>query len=148
MNGRFRLIMLLSRPMKRMLIISITLYFAAGCAAEIGDDCDYDVDCSPNMDRNCDNSQPGGYCLTIGCSPDECPSEAVCVEFTPPCPEYEDESKCRMIEPNRERTYCMKHCKSNGSCRSNYTCVEVDKIEATIIDQEKNKSKICVPKNQ
>ena len=132
--------------MKRFWIIA-SLFCAAGCAPEIGDECSYDADCSPNLDRNCDRSQPGGYCLIIGCDPDECPSEAVCVEFTTPCPTGTSEETCEQIEPNRGRTYCLEHCKSEGDCRSQYTCA--DPIEAglfaEIIDFDPNGSKICVP---
>ena len=125
-----------------------------GCKNEIGDECELDVDCSPNMDRNCDNSQPGGYCLIIGCGPDECPSEASCVEFTTPCPTgegYEETAewdKCGLIEPNRGRTYCLKHCNSNKNCRGAYQCIEAEKLEASVIDFRGNRTKICVPKRK
>lgn len=118
---------------------------AAGCAAEIGDDCGYDIDCSPSMDRTCDRGQPGGYCLIIGCDPDECPGEAVCVEFTTPCPEGTEDEVCQQIEPNRGRTYCLRHCKSEGGCRKRYTCADPEDLFATIIDLDPNGSKVCVP---
>ena len=118
---------------------------AAACAAEIGDDCGYDIDCSPSMDRNCDRSQPGGYCLIIGCTSDECPGEAVCVEFTTPCPEGTDGGVCDQIEPNRGRTYCLRHCKSDKGCRSRYSCMVPEDLAATIIDLDPNGEKICVP---
>jgi len=124
----------------------------SGCASEIGDDCSYDADCSPNMDRQCDRGQPGGYCLVIGCGPDECPKESVCIEFTTPCPEapegvdggvYED---CELITPNRGRTYCLKHCKKNSDCRKKYQCVEANSLYGTIIDFDSNRSRVCVPR--
>jgi hypothetical protein len=125
-------------------------FLAAACAAEIGDECDYDYDCSPNMERTCDLSQPAGYCLIIGCDPDSCPGEAVCVEFVTPCPEGAgdagiDQEKCDQIEPNRTRDYCLKHCGSNGDCRSDYVCVDVAKLRASVIDLKNSKSKVCVP---
>ena len=139
--------------MKRTLNIFLLLSaFTAACNAKIGDDCELDVDCSPNMDRNCDNSQPNGYCLVIGCGPDECPGEASCVEFTTPCPAgegYEDDAewdKCGLIEANRGRTYCLKHCRSNNHCRGGYECVGVGKLSASIIDFHGDYTKICVPK--
>lgn len=132
--------------MRNIIFSVFCLVFAAGCNAEIGDECQYDVDCSANMDRNCDRSQPGGYCLIIGCEPDECPGEAVCVEFTSPCPIGLDEEACRRIEANRGRTYCLKHCKSKGNCRSNYSCEEPDEVSAAIVDFETQKRKVCVPK--
>jgi hypothetical protein len=142
---------LFSVAMKKLALILSTLFLISACAAEIGDACDYDVDCSPNMDRNCDRSQPGGYCLIIGCGPDECPSEAVCAEFTTPCPsDYADSDagleSCDLIEPNRGRTYCMRHCNSESDCdRKKYQCLEVDDLGATVIDFKSKKHKICVP---
>ncbi len=133
----------------------MTLLFAAFCSScknEIGDECELDAECSPNMDRNCDRSQPGGYCLIIGCGPDECPEEASCVEFTTPCPTgegYEEDAewnKCGLIEPNRGRTYCLKYCNSDKSCRSGYKCVKASKLSASIIDFTGDRSKICVPR--
>jgi hypothetical protein len=117
------------------------------------------------MDRNCDHSQPGGYCLIIGCSPDECPSESLCVEFTTPCPVGEGYGepgvdigaemaavndagvdKCRIISPNRGRTYCLRHCRKNSDCRSKYQCVEPKILSASILDFDTKRTKICVPK--
>jgi hypothetical protein len=133
----------------------------AGCDVEIGDSCSYDVDCSPNMDRNCDRNQPRGYCLILSCDPDTCPSEAVCIEFTAPCPDGTDEGTCDQIEENRERTYCLRHCGGGGDCRTGYQCLlpEGNTVEgetyslpvlenATIIDLDYNPEKewgICVP---
>jgi len=129
--------------------ISMGLLVAA-CANEIGDECDYDYDCSPNMERTCDLGQPGGYCLIIGCEPNSCPEESICVEFVTPCPEGTgnpeiDEEKCEQIEPNRSRKYCLKHCGSDGDCRSEYECVEVAQLRGTVIDTGTSKSEVCVP---
>ena len=140
--------------MKKLLVIFASVFLGAACGAEIGDGCDWDVDCSPNMDRNCDRSQPGGYCLIIGCGPDECPPEAVCVEFTTPCPsDYQGEEAlegleeaCELIEPNRGRTYCLKHCDSKSDCdRKKYKCTAVEELWGTVIDFETNKDMVCVP---
>jgi hypothetical protein len=140
-------------PMKRIFPIAmLSAGLLISCAAKIGDDCELDVDCSPSMERNCDNSQPNGYCLIIGCGPDECPKEASCVEFTTPCPVgegYEAEAewdKCGLIEPNRGRTYCLKRCHSNKGCRPSYECVEVKDLSAAVIDFEGNYTEICVPR--
>ncbi len=116
-----------------------------GCEAEIGDRCSYDADCSVMMDRNCDQGQPGGYCLVIGCAADECPREAVCVEFTTPCPEGTPEQECEQIEPNRGRTYCLRHCRNGDGCRKNYSCVAPDSLYARIVDLSPRGAKICVP---
>jgi hypothetical protein len=139
--------------MKRLtfIVISILIPLFAACKPEIGDECTYDADCSANMDRYCDSSQPGGYCLIIGCGPDECPEEASCVNFTTPCPTgqgYEEDAepdKCSIIEPNRGRPYCMRHCSGNGDCRSGYRCIEPEILDGAIIDFSGGKTKICVP---
>jgi hypothetical protein len=131
--------------MRHVIIILVLFTFALACDADIGDGCEIDVDCSPNMDRACDTSQPGGYCLVIGCGPDECPGGAVCVEFTTPCPEDMDPDKCQLIEPNRGRTYCIKHCRKNSHCRKKYDCEEPEAFSAAIIDFETSKTKVCVP---
>jgi hypothetical protein len=139
----------------------LVLLAAGGCTSEIGDSCGYDVDCSPNMDRNCDRNQPGGYCLILGCEPDICPGEAVCVEFTTPCPDGTASETCEQIEENRARTYCLRHCKNDKGCRSKYECLlpEGNTVEgsayslplleyATIIDLDYNPGKkwgVCVP---
>lgn len=135
----------------------------AGCSAEIGDECQANSDCSLNYDRTCDFHQPGGYCLIIGCEPNSCPEEASCVEFITPCPEPFDgagpdlngnNAECDEIEPNRKRTYCLKHCNKNDDCRSNYDCVgvadsgEPNTIPQAAIIDDSSKSKICVPKER
>jgi hypothetical protein len=147
---------------RRLCQIAVLLALAgAGCSAEIGDSCSYDVDCSPNMDRNCDRNQPSGYCLILSCDPDTCPSEAVCIEFTTPCPDGTEGETCEQIEENRERTYCLRHCTDGGDCRSGYECLlpEGNTVEgeaytlpslesATIIDLDYNPENewgICVP---
>jgi hypothetical protein len=135
------------RLMRYGLIISILSAVIAACGNEIGDECSADVDCSPNMDRNCDTNQPGGYCLIIDCGPDECPGEAVCVEFTTPCPQDMEEEDCQLIEPNRGRYFCLKHCKKNSDCRGKYTCIEPQDLSANIIDFDTKRTKICVPKS-
>src|SRR5437773_953709 len=55
----------------------------AACGKKIGDECQTSVDCSPNGDRSCDRSQPGGYCTIDGCDQRSCPEDSVCVRFFP-----------------------------------------------------------------
>lgn len=54
-----------------------------GCGHNIGDGCSINTDCSPNNDRTCDLSQPGGYCTIEGCDQSSCPSDSACVRFFP-----------------------------------------------------------------
>ncbi len=130
--------------------------FALGCNAKIGDGCSYDVDCSPDGDRICDNSQPGGYCLILTCSPDQCPEEAVCVEFVTPSPEWDaggdtDNAGAlyEQLEPNRIRTYCLRRCKTDGGCRGAYHCARGGELEVElgglIIDSRYAERGVCVP---
>jgi hypothetical protein len=63
--------------------IAFTLVLGAGCGHNIGDGCSINTDCSPNNDRECDMSQPGGYCTIEGCDQSSCPSDSACVRFFP-----------------------------------------------------------------
>src|SRR5436190_23330379 len=68
-------------PGLRLAALAALLALAGAGDAEIGDDCSLSSDCSPQGDRICDVSSPGGYCTIIGCDFDTCPGEAVCVRF-------------------------------------------------------------------
>lgn len=74
-----------------------------GCAAEVGDTCTTNTDCGAEL--FCDGSMAGGYCTRSPCAANECPEEAVCIQF-------DDNS-----------TFCMKRCESDGDCRNEYVCV-------------------------
>lgn len=118
-----------------------------GCQNRIGDGCGSSTDCSVTGDRQCDLSQPGGYCTVFACDPDTCP-EGACVEWR--------------FNPSRTaETWCMKTCGGDGDCRAEYWCQlpeditstgEVDENQfptervARIIDLEGNRAtaKICV----
>ena len=132
--------------MRYALLISTFLVLLTGCAAEIGDDCTFDADCSPDLDRTCDAEQPSGYCLVGGCAPNSCPKESSCVEFTSPCPDGTDTDACELIEPNRKRTYCLQHCKDDGDCRSEYACTEPAELDAEIIEPDTTQTRICSPR--
>jgi hypothetical protein len=56
---------------------------APACGKEIGDSCSTNVDCAQDGTRDCDLSQPGGYCTVNGCDEKSCPSEAVCIRIFP-----------------------------------------------------------------
>jgi hypothetical protein len=118
---------------------------AAGCGHEIGDSCTISSECSPNGDRICDISQPGGYCTVIGCDADSCPEESVCVRFFPvgnasiscdPQTEDFDTDACTADElctlagycapRNAEVRFCMKQCGGGDDCRGEYECRDKD----------------------
>lgn len=129
----------------RPLLLALVLAAAAGCGAEIGDECFASTDCSTTGDRVCDQSQYEGYCTILGCDHDTCPEEAVCVRFfvgefgNRPCdpvledlPSSDGEDRCGLDElctlggqcvPRAaEARYCMKACADGGDCRDGYEC--------------------------
>jgi hypothetical protein len=71
-----------ARSLGRTLGLAAVLAFAA-CGRNIGDNCTTNPDCSPNGDRTCDLSQPGGYCTIEGCDQTSCPDNSACVRFFP-----------------------------------------------------------------
>ena len=134
--------------MRRAMILGLLgLAAAGGCKQHIGDKCNSSTDCSVTGERQCDLSQPGGYCTVFSCDPDTCP-EGACVEW-------------RFIPSRTAETWCMKTCDTTDNCRLQYSCVfpgEIttegtfdpnlpsDERVARIIDLEtfKAEAKICV----
>lgn len=124
----------------RSIVLAFSLASLAACGNQIGDSCSLSSDCSPQGDRICDVSSPGGYCTIFGCDHDSCPGGAVCVRFFSaetdmPCdPETEDlgTDDCTMDEictlsgycvpRTAEMRFCMKKCKGDGDCRQDYEC--------------------------
>jgi hypothetical protein len=114
----------------------LALVFPA-CGKDIGDECSTNIDCASDGTRDCDLSQPGGYCTMNGCDEKSCPDEAVCVRIFP----YETPgSACSATQPCQagdiclpdgfcvprlaERRYCEKKCGGDGDCRGGYVCRE------------------------
>jgi len=125
----------------------LALLALVGCKQSIGDSCANSTDCSVTGERQCDLSQPGGYCTVFSCDPDTCP-EGVCVEW-------------RFIPSRTAETWCMKTCNSSSNCRVQYSCVfpaditqsggfdpnlPLEDRVARIIDlnRDQAESKICV----
>jgi hypothetical protein len=118
---------------------------AAGCTPHIGDRCNLNTDCSISNTRQCDNSQPNGYCTIFNCAPNSCPDNAACVAFqasVPGCP-YDDYSS-----PARStRSFCMQTCHSDSDCRTGdgYVCLWVTQLEVSAVVIDSNTSeRICV----
>ena len=124
-------------PKSAVLLVVLAL-LAPACGKEIGDPCATNVDCQQDQTRDCDLSQPGGYCTLLGCDEKLCPSEAVCIRVFPyetpgaPC---QADSDCKSadllclpeglcVPRASERRYCERSCGSNGDCRSGYVCRE------------------------
>jgi hypothetical protein len=122
------------RLMRRTLVLALAL---AACGRSIGDDCETNVQCDPQGARQCDLSQPGGYCTVEGCDISSCPDDAVCVRFFPiealtmdcsagpdVCSGRDiclpDEKFC--VDSRLEHRFCMKPCEGDGDCREGYVC--------------------------
>ncbi len=116
---------------KRILYVvagTLVLDFAA-CQAKIGDGCESNVDCSPDGDRICDLSQPGGYCTVPDCEVGTCPDNAVCVMFGTGA---------------HTRTWCMKACHSDGDCRKLYYCAPHSNDVGQVIDEGREDTGYCI----
>jgi hypothetical protein len=116
----------------RFLVIgALSVGIAAACAPQIGDECSDALDCSVDGTRVCDTTQRGGYCLIPGCRANECPEEAICVQFG---------------ELERARTFCMQHCSSAGDCRGAYACRAPEEMgfPSMIVDEDPAGSKFCI----
>jgi len=134
--------------MRRATISLLAVLALTGCKMHIGDGCGNSVDCSVTGERQCDLSQPGGYCTIFACDADTCP-EGACVEW-------------RFVPSRTAETWCMKTCDDTRDCRrSEYSCVlpanitqsggfsenlPIEERVARIIDLNifKAEAKICV----
>ncbi|MDH4281228.1 MAG: hypothetical protein OEV36_01120 [Myxococcales bacterium] len=103
--------------MRRFILFLLAGLAGAGCKNNIGDSCANSTDCSVTGERQCDLSQPGGYCTVFACDPDTCPQGA-CVEW-------------RYIPSRTAETWCMKTCNDDGNCRVQYSCVFPEEISAS-----------------
>jgi hypothetical protein len=114
------------KPSPLALVLFFVAASAVGCAPAIGDECDTALDCSSQGSRQCDRTQPNGYCTILGCERGTCPEDSVCVKFG----------------PDLERiavTYCMASCETDSDCRSDegYECTtqtSFENGEATVLD--------------
>ena len=93
---------------------------ANACSKHIGDQCAQNIECSLNADRTCDTTQPNGYCTVVDCDPNQCPDNALCVEFD-------------SNTPRLARRYCVESCanpndpqhRGDGNCGSGDVCLPV-----------------------
>lgn len=101
---------------------------APACGKEIGDSCSTNVDCNQDGTRDCDLSQPGGYCTVNGCDEKSCPSEAVCIRIFPyevsrPACQYDSDARfcpagTGVCQPDNA---CA--CGQDSDCTSDGLCV-------------------------
>src|SRR5262245_31226593 len=124
-------------------VIFLALPIVAACGDKIGDGCHSSIDCSITGGRQCDISQPGGYCTVEACDNKNCPDESICVRFYPTrflsqaCspatdPAAAPETTCAADEvclsnglcaPRAsERRFCALKCSNDGDCRDQYEC--------------------------
>jgi hypothetical protein len=131
-------------PVPRTLALACSLaLLLLGCGKEIGDSCQTNIDCDQNSTRDCDLSQPGGYCTVYGCDEKSCPGGSVCVRFfsylfsTTTCQSDADcaaealclpDSPAPLCVPRLSEQYCVKTCGSNGDCRGGYQCQTAGQI--------------------
>jgi hypothetical protein len=120
------------------LLLVVAATAGAGCRREIGDECKTAADCNPNGSRQCDATQPGGYCTIQGCDEKSCPEEAACIRYFPaqyltkPCDPEAADTGCTADEvcldeglcarQSTELRYCAKSCSSGDDCRGGYEC--------------------------
>jgi len=118
---------------------------AAGCLPKIGDHCTTSLDCSQTGQRQCDITQPNGYCTYFNCEPDNCPDSAACVAFNnsldPACGTVNSGG-----EPRFERTFCMAPCNQDSDCRAEYVCVSPTERGGLAIDVVHPHDKVCLVK--
>jgi hypothetical protein len=120
----------------RFVLILFALVVSA-CGHEIGDACSTNVDCAQDGTRDCDLSQPGGYCTVTGCDEYSCPSGSVCIRIFPfesatqSCGGDGDCDSNSLCLPDgvcaprvSERRFCERKCGSNDDCRGGYICRE------------------------
>jgi hypothetical protein len=86
---------------------------AAACGKDIGDDCKTNVDCAQDGTRDCDLSQPGGYCTINGCDEKFCPSGSICIRIFP----YEAEGNtfCDWVPRNQSSQNQSAACSGDQS---------------------------------
>jgi len=110
-------------------VFVLFVLLAPACGKEIGDSCSTNVDCNQDGTRDCDLSQPGGYCTVNGCDEKSCPSEAVCVRIFP----YE-------VSVSRPA------CQLDSDCRAGVgLCQHPDDICGCTQDSDCTADGLCVP---
>jgi len=104
---------------------------APACGKKIGDSCSTNVDCAQDGTRDCDLSQPGGYCTVNGCDEKSCPSEAVCIRIFP----YEV-----------SRPACQLDATQGSNCPVGAgKCLQPDGVCGCTTDSDCTSDSLCVP---
>lgn len=119
---------------------------AAGCTPEIGDKCVVSTDCSTQGDRQCDTSQPGGYCTKLNCVGESCPDDAACVLFDAAIPGCGYNDRSGPLGSRMARSFCVAKCTAQSDCRDDYVCASPRTApwNAMILDRDQGK-RGCLP---
>ena len=118
--------------LKSTLFFALLSLLAPACGKEIGDSCSTNVDCNQDGLRDCDLSQPGGYCTVNGCDEISCPSEAVCIRTFP----YKvTRPTCQYSPVDSANPVCPA---GTGKCQSDNLC-------ACAQDSDCTSDGLCVP---
>lgn len=136
----------------------------SACGKQIGDECKVALDCQGQDDnRNCDISQPGGYCTVEGCDERSCPEESACIQFYPwpfltkecnpaaPTACTPDEiclSMGRCAPRATERRYCAYKCDDSGDCRDGYECRVAGTLGSMALTTSGGRINFCAPRAQ
>lgn len=114
-----------------------------GCQPSIGDHCVQSTDCSATGERQCDNSQPNGYCEILNCLPNKCPSGAGCIATNaePLGCTYDD----RHAPSRFSRQSCLKVCTEDSDCRigEGYACIAPKQYGLLVLDTDQTE-KVCL----
>ncbi|HEX3775299.1 MAG TPA: hypothetical protein VHV51_12595 [Polyangiaceae bacterium] len=144
-------------PALRNFLGLLGVAFAAGCTPKIGDQCTVSTDCSTQGDRICDITEPGGYCTVFGCEPDDCPDNALCVNFGTTLSVGDPGSAtspgtvlsgCTVSQNNSpyQRSFCLASCESDSDCRADYKCIEPETIGGVKADVSRSNKVCAVPR--
>ncbi len=87
-----------------VVIVIAVAAMLTGCEPQIGDACSDASDCPSGA--ICDRTVDQGFCTIEDCSPGDCPSEAVCIEYA------------------RHEAFCMRSCSDDDDCRRDHLCID------------------------
>jgi hypothetical protein len=127
----------LRRAYKLALVAGVGMSLGS-CTPSIGDKCVLSTDCSSRADRQCDTSQPDGYCTVFNCTGDGCPDKAACVLFNKSVPGCGYDDRAGGGGSRVARSSCVARCMSNSDCRGDYVCADPKRApwNALILDDD------------
>jgi len=149
---------------RAVLVMLLGLPLAA-CGKKIGDECKTAFDCNQtDVNRSCDISQPGGYCILEGCDQSSCPDEAACIRFFPRLnlqQTCQATSECgsngvcivdgtgpgmKCSPASSEVRRCMLTCDKYGDCRDGYECRLSGTYGSVALTGDGSRVHFCAPR--